>query len=139
MIFQQKLHEPEGNGTIYSSEEREKPATKNTQRGSCSHLKEKSKASQTSKSERIQQHQASFTTNARGTYLGRKRATVPQTLRKQREWVISEDSKRQRGVRAHPTSPSLRGPRALEGEGFSYWVCKGARAGRTCTVAASAS
>jgi len=39
-------------------------------------LKEKPKALQSSKSERIQHHQASFTTNSEGTSLGRKEKTT---------------------------------------------------------------
>ena len=42
-----------------------------TQQGSHSDLMEKSKALQTSKTKRIQHHQTSFTTNAKGISLGR--------------------------------------------------------------------
>ena len=43
-----------------------------TQQGSHSDLRKKWKALQTRTAKRIQHHQTSFTTNAKGTYLGRK-------------------------------------------------------------------
>ena len=60
-----------------------------TQQGSHSHLTEKLKPLQASKAKRIQHNQISFTTNAKGTSLGRKhkrrkRPTItnPKQLRK---------------------------------------------------------
>ena len=70
------------------SDEREKPTMKITQQGSHSESMEKLKPLQTSKSKRIQHHQTSFTTNAKGSSLGRKQEkeknynNKPKTVKK---------------------------------------------------------
>ena len=89
LVSQQKLHKPEGKGMIYLKWWRGKTYNQedSTQQDSLSDLMEKSKAFQTSKVKRIQHHQTSFITNAKGTSVGKKQKrrpteNKPQTLRK---------------------------------------------------------
>ena len=74
-----------------SSDEREEPTTKNTlPRKKLTHIwLRNQKFSRQAKVKRIQQHQTSFTTNAKGTSLGRKHKkrkrpteNKPQTIKK---------------------------------------------------------
>ena len=91
LIFQQKLCKPEGSGRIYLKSWRRKNYSQDyaTQQGSHSDLMEKLKPLQTIKAKRIQHHQTSSTTNAKGTSLSGKHKrrkgptnTNPKQLRK---------------------------------------------------------
>ena len=74
LIFQQKLCKPEGNGRIYLKYGKGKIYDKDysTQQGSHSKLTDRAKALIASRSKGIQEHQISFTTNAKGTSISRK-------------------------------------------------------------------
>ena len=71
---QQKLYKPEGNGMIYLKRRKGiiYKQQYSTQQDSPSDLMEKSNLSRQTKVKRIQHHQTSFTTNAKGTSLEKK-------------------------------------------------------------------
>ena len=74
LISQQKLCKPEGCGRTYLKWWKRKTYNQDysTQQGSHSDSTEELKPLQKGKAKRIQHHQTSFTTNAKGTSLGRK-------------------------------------------------------------------
>ena len=74
LISQQKLYKPEGMKWYIKSDEREELTTKNTlpRKTLIQIWWRNQKLSRQAKVKRIQHHQTSFTTNAKGTSLGRR-------------------------------------------------------------------